>query len=255
MNILSRIGGLTTSFIEEIGNFGIFFYRMCLWLKRRPFYAKEIVKQMNFIGVGSSSVVLLTGLFTGMVLALQMEYGFGLFGADALVGSTATLGLLRELGPVLAALMVTARAGSAITAELGTMRVTEQIDALTVMGVNPYQYLVIPRMLAALIMTPMLTIAFDAIGMLGTYLVGVEFLKIDQGLFTSKIVQYVDYKDLFNGLIKSAFFGLILSTVGCYKGFSTSGGAEGVGRATTYSVVISAVSILIADYVLTALML
>lgn len=254
MNIITRIGKLTLEFVEEVGNFGLFVYHMSSWIIRRPLYLRELVKQMNFIGVGSTSVVLLTGLFTGMVLALQMEYGFGLFGADALVGSTATLGLLRELGPVLAALMVTARAGSAITAELGSMRVTEQIDALTVMGVNPYQYLVVPRVLAGLVMTPLLTVAFDAIGMLGTYLVGVHLLMIDEGLFTAKIIMYVDYSDLFNGLIKSAFFGLILSSVGCYKGFTTTGGAEGVGRSTTYSVVISAVSILIADYVLTALM-
>ncbi|OPZ58451.1 MAG: putative phospholipid ABC transporter permease protein MlaE [Deltaproteobacteria bacterium ADurb.Bin510] len=254
MAAVSRLGKMTLSFVEEVGNFGLFFYRTATWFTRRPLYVRELVKQMNFIGVGSATVVLLTGLFTGMVLALQMEYGFGLFGAEALVGSTATLGLLRELGPVLAALMVTARAGSAITAELGTMRVTEQIDALTVMGVNPYKYLVVPRVLAGVIMTPLLTVAFDAIGMIGTYLVGVHLLMIDEGLFTSKIVMYVDYTDLFNGLIKSAFFGLILASVGCYKGFSTTGGAEGVGRATTYSVVISAVSILIADYVLTAIM-
>lgn len=254
MDAVSRLGKLTLNFVEEVGNFGLFFYRTTTWLTRRPLYIRELVKQMNFIGVGSATVVLLTGLFTGMVLALQMEYGFGLFGAEALVGSTATLGLLRELGPVLAALMVTARAGSAITAELGTMRVTEQIDALTVMGVNPYKYLVVPRVLAGVIMTPLLTVAFDAIGMIGTYLVGVHLLMIDEGLFTSKIVMYVDYTDLFNGLIKSAFFGLILASVGCYKGFSTTGGAEGVGRATTYSVVISAISILIADYVLTAIM-
>ncbi len=237
-----------------MGKVGIFCWQTLVWLLRRPFYAKEFFKQMTFIGIGSTSVVLLTGLFTGMVLALQMDYGFGLFGAESLVGSTATLGLLRELGPVLAALMVTARAGSAMTAELGTMRVTEQIDALTVMGVNPFQYLIIPRVLASIVMAPMLTVIFDSIGMLGTYFVGINVLHIDHGLFLEKIIRYVDYEDLFSGLIKAAFFGGILSLVGCYKGYTTSGGAEGVGRATTYSVVISSVTILIADYVLTALM-
>lgn len=237
-----------------MGSFGIFFSQVCRWLVRRPVYWRELFKQMDFIGIRSTTVVLLTGIFTGMVIALQMEYGFGLFGAESLTGSTSTLGLLRELGPVLAALMVTARAGSAMTAEIGTMSVTEQIDALTVMGVNPFQYLVIPRVLAAIVMMPLLTLIFDAIGMIGTYMVGVGMLEIDKGLFMARIVQYVDYEDLFSGLIKACFFGAILSLVGCHRGYTTSGGAEGVGKATTLSVVISAVSILIADYIITALM-
>ncbi len=254
MHIFEYTGKLTLSFFEELGSMGLFLYQTLFWLVRRPVHLREFFKQMDFIGIRSSSVVLLTGIFTGMVSALQMEYGFGLFGAQSLVGSTVALSLLRELGPVLAALMVTARAGSAMTAEIGTMRVTEQIDALTVMGVNPYQYLVIPRITAAVLMVPMLTLIFDSIGMVGSYLVGVKLLGIDQGIFMAKIVEYVDYEDLFSGLIKAAFFGGILSVVGCYKGYTTAGGAEGVGRATTDSVVISAVSILIADYILTAIM-
>jgi phospholipid/cholesterol/gamma-HCH transport system permease protein len=254
MRLFEYLGRIAISFLEQIGAIGIFIYQVLIWLPRRPFFFRELFKQMDFIGIRSSTVILLTGIFTGMVTALQSDYGFRLFGAESLVGSTTTLGLVRELGPVLAALMVTARAGSAMTAEIGTMRVTEQIDALTVMGVNPIQYLVIPRIIAAVILMPMLTLIFDSIGMIGSYIVGVKLLGIDEGMFMSRIVQYVDYSDLDAGLIKAAVFGAILAAVGCFKGYTTSGGAEGVGKATTYSVVISSVSILVADYILTALM-
>jgi phospholipid/cholesterol/gamma-HCH transport system permease protein len=254
MRFFEYIGRITIHLIEEIGSLAIFCYDFLFWMIRRPFFFSQLFKQMEFIGVRSVTVVLLTGMFTGMVGALQSHYGFSLFGAESLVGSTTALGLLRELGPVLASLMVTARAGSAMTAELGTMRVTEQIDALTVMGVNPFQYLVNPRIIAAIVMMPMLTLVFDGIGIVGSYVVGVELLNIDAGVFMARIVDYVDYDDLFTGLIKATCFGVILSVVGCYKGFTTAGGAEGVGKSTTNSVVISSVSILIADYFLTALM-
>lgn len=254
MRFFVYLGRVAAAFLEQLGAIGLFLYQVVLWLPRRPFFVRELFKQMDFIGIRSSTVILLTGVFTGMVTALQSHYGFRLFGAESLVGSTTSLGLLRELGPVLAALMVTARAGSAMSAEIGTMRVTEQIDALTVMGVNPVQYLIIPRIIAAIVMLPMLTLVFDAIGMIGSWIVGVKLLGIDEGMFMSRIIEYVDYEDLNSGLIKAAVFGAILATVGCYKGFTTTGGAEGVGRATTYSVVISAVSILVADYILTALM-
>jgi phospholipid/cholesterol/gamma-HCH transport system permease protein len=150
--------------------------------------------------------------------------------------------------------MVTARAGSAMTDEIGIMRVTQQIDALVVMGVNPFKYLIIPRIVASVIMMPMLTLIFDAIGMIGSYIVGTVILDIDKGVFMARIVEYVSYEDLFSGLIKSCFFGAILSVVGCYKGYSTSGGAEGVGHAATQSVVMSSVSVLVADYILTSVM-
>ncbi|MRR14666.1 ABC transporter permease, partial [archaeon] len=176
MRFFEFIGRLFINGFEYVGLFAIFCFDIIYWIIRRPFFWAQFFKQMEFIGVRSISVVLLTGMFTGMVTALQTHYGFRLFGAEALVGSTTTLGLFRELGPVLAALMVTARAGSAMTAEIGTMQVTEQVDALTVMGVNPFQYLIIPRILAAIIMMPMLTLAFDAIGVLGSHLVGVKLL-------------------------------------------------------------------------------
>jgi len=248
------IGREIVKFLEAMGAMMIFMVRTMYWSVRRPVFLKETVKQMDIIGVKSSLVIVLTGTFTGMVSALQANYGFRMFSAESMVGSVTALGLLRELGPVLASLMVTARAGSAMTAELGTMRVTEQIDALTVMGVNPYQYLILPRIVASTIMMPLLTLVFCGLGMVGAYIVGVDLLGIDKGLFMARIAQYVDYSDLNSGLIKAVFFGIILSFVGCFKGFTTTGGAEGVGKATTYSVVISSVSILIADYVLTAIM-
>jgi phospholipid/cholesterol/gamma-HCH transport system permease protein len=254
MKLFAYIGRFTLESLQNLGDFAIFCFNIIYWLIRRPIYVGQYFKQMEFIGVKSLSVVLLTGIFTGMVSALQTHYGFRLFGAESLVGSTTTLGLFRELGPVLSALMVTARAGSAMTAEIGTMRVTEQVDALTVMGVNPFQYLVIPRIVAAIVMMPMLALVFNAIGVFGSYLVGVVLLNIDKGVFMARIADYVYLSDLMTGLTKATFFGLILATVGCYKGYTTSGGAEGVGKSTTGSVVISSVSILIADYFLTAIM-
>ena len=254
MEFFEYIGRQTVKFLEAMGAMMIFIVRTMYWSVRRPVFLKETVKQMDIIGVKSSLVIVLTGTFTGMVSALQANYGFRMFSAESMVGSVTALGLLRELGPVLASLMVTARAGSAMTAELGTMRVTEQIDALTVMGVNPYQYLILPRIVASTIMMPLLTLVFCGLGMVGAYIVGVDLLGIDKGLFMARIAQYVDYSDLNSGLIKAVCFGIILSFVGCFKGFTTTGGAEGVGKATTYSVVISSVSILIADYVLTAIM-
>ncbi len=252
--MVENIGRMTISFLEELGAFFIFFFQAVSQLARPPIFLKQYFKQMEFIGIRSTPVVMLTGIFTGMVSALQTHHGFSLFGAESLVGSTTALGLLRELGPVLAALMVTARAGSAMTAEIGIMQVTQQVDALVVMGVNPFKYLIIPRVVATVIMMPMLTLIFDAIGMIGSYIVGTVILDIDKGVFMARIMEYVSYEDLFSGLIKSCFFGGILAVVCCFKGYSTSGGAEGVGKSATQSVVISSVSILIADYMLTAIM-
>ncbi|HXK46318.1 MAG TPA: ABC transporter permease [Deltaproteobacteria bacterium] len=254
MRMVENIGRMTISFLEELGAFFIFFFQAVSQLARPPIFLKQYFKQMEFIGIRSTPVVMLTGIFTGMVSALQTHHGFSLFGAESLVGSTTALGLLRELGPVLAALMVTARAGSAMTAEIGIMQVTQQVDALVVMGVNPFKYLIIPRVVATVIMMPMLTLIFDAIGMIGSYIVGTVILDIDKGVFMARIMEYVSYEDLFSGLIKSCFFGGILAVVCCFKGYSTSGGAEGVGKSATQSVVISSVSILIADYMLTAIM-
>jgi len=240
--------------IEEMGKILLLFLSVLSWMFRPPMKLRLIFKQMEFVGVKSIFVVILTGTFTGMVMALQGYYGFRMFSAESLVGSTVALGMTRELGPVLTSLMVTARAGSAMAAELGTMRVTEQIDALYVMASNPVKHLIVPRVIAGVIMVPILTIVSDFVGVIGGYFVGVVILDINAGTFVKNITRYVELDDIYNGLIKAAVFGLILSLVGCYKGFNTTGGAEGVGRATTEAVVLASISILVSDYFLTAIM-
>lgn len=240
--------------IEEFGRVMLLLLSTLTWMIRPPYRFREVFKQMEFVGVNSLPVVVITGAFTGMVLAIQTYYGFRMFGGESLVGATVALSMTRELGPAITALMVTGRAGSAMAAELGTMKVTEQIDALYTMSVNPVQYLIMPRVIAGILMLPVLTVISDFIGIVGGYFVGVELLKINSGIFMARIVEFLDLNDIFNGLIKSAVFGLILSLVGCYKGFYTSGGAAGVGRATTQAVVIASVAILISDYFLTAVM-
>ncbi len=240
--------------LDEAGELLLLLVQTALWLIRPPFRFRVLFKQMEFVGVKSINVVILTGAFTGGVFALQSYHGFSLFGAESLVGSTVALALTRELGPVLTSLMVTGRAGSAMAAELGTMRVTEQIDALYVMAVNPVQYLVLPRIVASIFMLPLLTIIADFVGIVGGYVVGVGLLGINSGIFIAKIVEYVEFSDISMGLIKASFFGLIMALVGCYKGFYTTGGAAGVGRSTTQAVVLASVMILGFDYVLTAIM-
>jgi phospholipid/cholesterol/gamma-HCH transport system permease protein len=251
---VDKFGRAILSNVEEAGKILLLFLSVIRWMFRPPLKMRLIFKQLEFVGVKSIFVVVLTGTFTGMVLALQGYYGFRMFSAESLVGSTVALGMTRELGPVLTALMVTARAGSAMAAELGTMRVTEQIDALYVMAANPVKYLIVPRVIAGVIMLPILTIVSDFMGILGGYFVGVYVLNINEGIFVKNITRYVDLGDLYNGLTKAAVFGLILSLIGCYKGFNTTGGAEGVGRATTEAVVLAAITILISDYFLTAIM-
>jgi len=253
-SIIEKIFSPVARFLRELGSVGLFFTECFYWGVRRPFKFNYIFKQMEFIGVNSVVVVIITGVFTGMVLALQSYYGFRKFGAEGLVGTTVALSMTRELGPVLTSLMVTGRAGSAMAAELGTMRVTEQIDALIVMALNPIKYLVVPRVVASFLMLPILTIVSDFVGIVGGYLVGVKLLGINEGAFINKMVKYVDHEDIYNGLVKAAFFGIIMSVVSCYKGFYTEGGAEGVGKSTTEAVVTSCVTILIFDYVLTSLM-
>jgi phospholipid/cholesterol/gamma-HCH transport system permease protein len=241
--------------IREMGLMALLFLEACGWLVRPPWRVRLFFRHLEFIGVNSLLVVGLTSLLTGMVLAMQTYYAFRMFSAESLVGATVALSMTRELGPVITALMVTGRAGSAIAAEIGSMRVTEQIDALRVMAVPPVQYLVAPRLLAGLVMVPLLTALSDFIGVVGGYLVGVNLLGINAGIFMGRIYDLVEPSDLFNGLAKAAVFGVILTLVGCYKGYYTTGGAEGVGRSTTSAVVVSSVLILTFDYILTALMM
>ena len=248
------IGRWVINGTEGTGRAAILFGETLVWTIRPPYRIRNLFVAMEFVGVGSLFIVMLTGLFTGAVFALQGAGAFRLFNAESLVGPTVGLSLARELSPVLTGLMVTGRAGSGIATELGTMRVTEQIDALYTMAVNPVQYLVVPRFIAGLVMVPMLSVLFTMVGMIGCYFVGVVLLNIDEGIFIEKVRWFVDYRDITSGLIKACVFGGILTMVGCYKGFFASGGARGVGLATTQSVVVSSVLILIADYFLTALM-
>jgi len=249
-----KIGAAVLRVLEEMGGMLFFSLSAGCALFTPPLRVREFLKQMEFVGVKSLFVVLLTGCFTGMVMALQIYYGFRMFSAESLVGSTVTLAITRELGPVLTALMVTARAGSAMAAQLGAMRVSEQVDALYVMAVNPIQYLVTPRLLACVSMFPLLTVVANFIGVVGAYYIGVQMLQINEGIFIANIIQYCGLSDIYNGLLKSVVFGFLVAVICCYKGFYTRGGAEGVGRATTEAVVLSAVAILASDYILTALM-
>jgi phospholipid/cholesterol/gamma-HCH transport system permease protein len=251
---LDRLGRAVLAGVEEMGKILLLFISVLGWMFRPPLKLHNIFKQMEFVGVKSIFVVVLTGTFTGMVMALQGYHGFRMFSAESLVGSTVALGMTRELGPVLTSLMVTARAGSAMAAELGTMRVTEQIDALYVMAANPVKHLIVPRVIAGVLMVPLLTVVSDFMGILGGYFVGVHILNINSGVFIKNITRLVELNDIYNGLVKAACFGLILSLIGCYKGFNTYGGAEGVGRATTEAVVLASITILISDYFLTAIM-
>lgn len=239
---------------ESLGRAAMMLTETLVWTFRPPFRLRLLFQAMEFVGVGSLFIVLLTGLFTGAVFALQGASAFRLFNAESLVGSTVALSLAKELSPVLTGLMVTGRAGSGIATELGTMRVTEQIDALETMAVNPVQYLVVPRFLAGVVMVPALSVLFTLVGMCGAYFVGVVLMNIDPGVFLGKTRWLVDPKDITDGLIKATVFGGVLTLVGCYKGFYASGGARGVGIATTQSVVVSSVAILVADYFLTAMM-
>lgn len=252
---VSALGGVALTVSRDAGRMVLLLIEALGSLFRPPWRWRLLFKQMEFIGVNSVFVVALTSLFTGMVLALQTYYAFRMFSAETLVGATVALSMARELGPVITALMVTGRAGSAIAAEIGTMRVTEQVDALSVMAINPIQYLVLPRIVAGVIMVPLLTALSVFIGVVGGYLVGVKLLGIHGGIFLNKIYEFVELSDIYNGLVKATCFGLILTLVGCYKGFYTSGGAEGVGQATTQAVVLASVLILTFDYMLTALMM
>ena len=252
--LIEFIGRHFLLFIEEMGRLIIFFLKAMILAGRRPYRVAIFFKQLEFVGVQSTFIVVLTGTFTGMVFALQSSYAFRLFNAEDLVGPTVALSITRELGPVLTALMVTGRAGSAMAAELGTMRVTEQVDALFAMSVNPLQYLVVPRIIASIIMLPLLCTLFNFSGILGSYLISAGLLKLNPNVFVTRITDMVTLHDVYTGLFKASVFGLLIALLSCYQGYYTSGGAEGVGKATTQAVVISSVSILVSDYFLTALM-
>lgn len=237
--------------VKEIGQIGIFFYRTMRVSIQRPYRMSELMRHMEFIGNQSVFIITLTGLFTGLALSFQIYLGFKLFNAVNMVGPTVALGITRELGPVLTGLIVAARAGGAMAARLGTMRVSEQIDALDVMGINTRQYLIAPRIYAAVFCMPLLTAVFDFVAMVGTYLLCVKLLELDEAIFWEKIAAILDPRHINEGLFKSTVFGLIFAVICSYRGFFTSGGAKGVGEATNQGVVQSMVMIIIMDYFLT----
>jgi len=248
------LGKAVFRFVEATGRLGSVIYGFMLQRMRPPFRIRDTFRQMEVVGVDSLSIVCVTGLFTGMVFAVQLYISLQMFGASGLVGATVGLSLTRELSPVFCALMVTGRVGSSMAATLGSMRVSEQIDALETMAVNPIHYLMVPRISAATLMMPLLVVVFDVVGIAGAYAVAVHLLSVDPGMFLNKLYWFVDPDDFWKGMIKGAVFGFIFSVVGCSKGYYTQGGAEGVGRATTESVVQASVLILISDYFLTRMM-
>ncbi len=252
---LSRVLEPSLYWLDNIGNVVSLTFRTVVWLFRPPFRASQMLAMMDFIGVQSIFIVALTGTFSGMVLALQTTYALRAFSAEGRVGGLVAVSLTRELAPVFSAIMVTARAGSAMAAELGNMRVTEQIDAIATMGVNPVQYLLSPRLLASVVMVPLLCILYTSVGMCGAYLVAVLAMGGDVGVFLQSVRDISVPKDLFMGIIKATFFGFIISAISCRHGFFAGGGAKGVGLATTRAVVESCVAILIANYVLTQALL
>lgn len=235
--------------VEELGRLASLGLDVARWSVRRPFRLTNLFFQLDFVGVGSVFIVMLTGLFTGMVFAAQSARAFEMFDAQSLVGPTVALVLTRELAPVFSSLMVTMRAGSAMCTELGTMRVTEQVDALETMAVNPVQYLLVPRVLAGLFMVPLLTILFDTVGILGAYVVSVLGMGVSAGTFITRTQSWLDPADVLEGLIKGAVFGLSVVLICCFKGYNATGGAKGVGAATTQAMVSSALSIFILDFI------
>ncbi|MEZ5331955.1 MAG: ABC transporter permease [Thermoanaerobaculia bacterium] len=238
-------------FIEELGRFCTLLWRVLVWTPRRPWDVRQLLRQMQRVGVGSLPVILLTALFTGGVLALQTFSVLARFNAERYVGSLVALSMVRELACVLGGLVIAGRSGSAMGAELGTMRVTEQIDALEVMGADPVHYLMVPRVWATVIMLPLLIVVSDAVGILGGYLVSVVLMGANPVSYMETTFQYMELQDLLSGLIKAAVFGLLIAMIGCYQGYTTKGGAEGVGYATTRSVVLASIAIFISNFFLT----
>ena len=254
MNIFAPIGRAFLTLLAQIGSLAIFTFSSVTSCVRPPVYWQHILRQMMRIGYFSLPVVGLTAFFTGGVLALQIYIGGNRYGAEAIVPQIVVLGITRELGPVIAGLMVAGRVAAAIAAEIGTMRVTEQIDALTTLATNPIKYLVVPRLVAAVVSMPILVAIADSIGVFGGYVVSTESLGFSGGIYLKNTVDFVKNQDVSSGLIKAAVFGFIIALMGCYNGFHSKGGAQGVGTATTNAVVSASILILAANYVLTSIL-
>ena len=255
IRLIEKVGARTLAWLAWQGRIGLFFSQTLVLIFIPPLKIQRVIRQLHFIGARSSLVIALTGVFTGMVLSLQGYNTLERFGSTGFLGSAVAITLITELGPVLSALMVTGRAGSALTAEIGIMRITEQIDAIEVMALNPMRYLVVPNILAGIIVLPLLGALFDVVGIYGGYLVGVELLGVSSGTYFSSMTDVVTPTDITIGLYKSLCFGLVITLICCFKGYHAGYGAEGVSQATTEAVVSSFVSVLVLDYFLNSVLL
>jgi phospholipid/cholesterol/gamma-HCH transport system permease protein len=254
LDFLASVGRVFLAFLDGTGRLTLFALTALSHCFRPPFYLRLIARQMIDVGYYSLPVVGLTAIFTGMVLALQTHTGFSRFAAEGAVATVVLLSMTRELGPVIAGLMVAGRIGAAIAAEVGTMRVTEQIDALSTLSTNPFKYLVVPRILAGLVTLPALVLIADILGVFGGYLVATYKLGYNPAGYLGQTADYLRTNDVVSGLVKAALFGFIVTLMGCYYGYQSRGGAQGVGTATTYAVVSASVLILLSDYILTAIL-
>ena len=250
-NPLQRIGHGVLALFEAVGRLALFAFEATSHCVRPPLYPRLLLRQMVEIGFYSLPVVGLTGLFAGMVLALQSHTGFSRFSAESTIPTVVVLSITRELGPVLAGLMVAGRVGAAMAAEIGTMRVTEQIDALTTLSTNPHKYLIVPRLVAGFLMLPFLVLVADIIGVFGGYLVGVYKLGFNPNAYIANTFEFLETMDVVSGLVKAAVFGYLIALMGCYHGFHSKGGAQGVGKATTNAVVTGAILVLVFNYFIT----
>jgi phospholipid/cholesterol/gamma-HCH transport system permease protein len=251
IKLLASIGAAFLGFLAAAGRLVIFAGMALATAFSSPFYPRAMARQMVDIGYFSLPVVGLTAIFTGMVLALQSYTGFSRFAAESAVATVVVLSVTRELGPVIAGLMVAGRVGAAMAAEIGTMRVTDQIDALTTLSTNPLRYLVLPRLIAGLVTLPLLVVVADIIGVFGGYLVGVYRFGFNPSAYLARTQQYLETSDVVSGLVKAAVFGFIVALMGCYHGYYSRGGAQGVGQATTAAVVSASILILFFDYAIT----
>ncbi|PIE59587.1 MAG: ABC transporter permease [Desulfobulbus propionicus] len=255
------LGNRVLYVLSDLGRMGIFLFYSCLGMGKRPFRGRELLRQVRFVGAGSLTVIFFTALSTGMVLGLQGYYSLSKFGAEGMLGSAVSLSLIMELGPVLTALMVTGRAGSAMCAEIGIMRISEQIDALECMAIDPFRYLITPKLLATIVAVPLLTVFFDVVGIFGGYLAGVKLMGVNAGAFFAGMEQSVTNHDIRLGIIKSFVFGLTVVWICTGRGYfvhqirGVGFGAESVSKVTTQAVVVSSISVLIFDYLLTAILL
>ena len=254
IKLLTATGKLTEGLCIHIGLYASTFAGTVRRMSSRPWHLRMLLQQAEEVGVQSLPVVMLTALFTGMVLALQSYIVFHRFVAESLTGLVVSMSLVRELGPVLVGLMVAGRVGAAFAAELGTMRVTEQIDALWTLSTDPVRYLIMPRLIAVTLMMPLLVVVADFIGIYGGYAISIYLLDQNPSVYIENTTQYMELSDFYTGLVKAGFFGMLIGIIGCTEGFNCKGGAAGVGTATTRAVVISCMSILISDYFLTAWM-